>query len=248
MLWLQEYFHPGGIALSILANTKLESSLRDLMARPWWTRLWVMQELLLAQRAYLYCGRKVVAWPTRGKIGLPIHRRLLFHFGEGRSSPVGYLLMLQQVVHKKPELLDIFMHLQHRQSTDPRDRVFAILDLVDEVNAALNSPDYTLSLLEVQRRLVITSVKTHKDLRVLSYARGVHSYRTHSRVGQPSWTPRWGEEIVQSRKLGTNKEKPSGSVTEFFLRYPLELGICSYTLPKPFAFRQFDTSSAQGFL
>ena len=33
-----------------------------LFARPWWHRVWVMQEVILAKRAIIHCGNVAVAW------------------------------------------------------------------------------------------------------------------------------------------------------------------------------------------
>lgn len=39
-------------------------ALQRLLSRPWWSRAWTLQELLLSRQATFYCGMKSAPWPT----------------------------------------------------------------------------------------------------------------------------------------------------------------------------------------
>jgi hypothetical protein len=38
------------------SDTPVWSAVRSLLQRPWFSRVWTFQEIVLAQKAYLYCG------------------------------------------------------------------------------------------------------------------------------------------------------------------------------------------------
>lgn len=43
---------------------KTAVAFRALCYRPYWTRLWVYQELMLARQAELWCGAQMIGWET----------------------------------------------------------------------------------------------------------------------------------------------------------------------------------------
>jgi hypothetical protein len=91
----------------------------------------------------------------------------------------------------KPSLLELVELFKYRACSDPRDRVFAVLSLAADGEAAKNEPDCSLSLAEVQRRLVQSSIRRLKVLDVLSCASGIPIYPAKF---QASWAPEWGKE------------------------------------------------------
>lgn len=137
----------------------------EILRRPWWTRMWVVQELLLARHAILYVGPDYTAWPKSSPAFFDLDRGIT------------YLRQFEELLTPngpKPSILQVFTLLQKFQCTDPRDRVFAILSLVNSTDAAANVADYTLTLRQVQERLVATSLQGY--LQVLSSAVGAQMY------------------------------------------------------------------------
>ncbi len=71
---IHECLQPGEFRVAkLLASTKhlllVEKlswwiALHRLLSRPWWSRAWTLQELLLSRRATFYCGVKSAPWPT----------------------------------------------------------------------------------------------------------------------------------------------------------------------------------------
>jgi hypothetical protein len=178
----------------------------DITSRCWWFRLWVVQEILLARRAYLCIGNARVLWPRHHPS--PQQSPVV----AAASSAVWSLIKLQERLapqHPRPSLLEVFTLTHDRDSTDPRDRVFAILGLVDPRDVTANAADYSLSLAQVQGRLFRSSVEVYKDLRILTHARGLCSGRSHASA-DCTWLPRWGnaqrkqelEEMFPSQPTG----------------------------------------------
>jgi hypothetical protein len=147
----------GVIGTSSGTPFRWEDELPFLVNHPYWTRIWVIQEFLLATQLELRCGDYQIrftdfetllkdhiagnalpgSWVTPSNVQscaaapMVIERRLNGHSIEP--------------THKLHTLLD---KQQHSECADPRDRVFALLSLViDDEKRILGNffPDYTMS-------------------------------------------------------------------------------------------------------
>lgn len=131
--------------------SKTAIGVADILSRHWWRRVWVVQEVALSKRATLHCGHVSLSWPPRDRLKSSIDN--FRHYAE-RESGLEKLMkrmldMLQiqlcEFDSVKPSLLDLLYQFHDRLSTDPRDRVFALLSLASDEEAAQNLPDYSLS-------------------------------------------------------------------------------------------------------
>ena len=170
--------------------SKTAISVADILSRHWWRRVWVIQEVALSKRATLHCGHVSLSWPPRDHLKSSIDN--FRHYAE-RESGLEKLMkrmldMLQiqlcEFDSVKPSLLDLIYQFHDRLSTDPRDRVFALLSLASDEEAAQNLPDYSLSIHTVMKRLVESSLSMTQKLDILSCADGPSALEYH-----PSWLP-----------------------------------------------------------
>ena len=159
--------------------------------RPWFHRVWTFQEVVLSNACTVYCGPCRISWsdlsdacqaiehggfdPYIGskhyRVTLVQNQRDILHAGE-RSS-LRYMLVLNR----------------DRDATDPRDNVYALRGMLDEVVAHSIHVDYCTSLGEVYAKAAKTSIKQDGNLAVL----GAVEYRRteESRFEMPSWVPDW---------------------------------------------------------
>jgi WD40 repeat protein len=121
--------------------------------RPWFHRLWVIQEMLLARELTLVCGRKTVSWDTLFK---GAEQLSCLDIGTADVSP---RLALQGIVElgrlrmkakgalvnglSQPEFLRIMLWSRMRQVTEPVDRIWALMgltqpDLRDSVSSLVD--------------------------------------------------------------------------------------------------------------
>ena len=204
LAWLKNYLESGEVRqLTRSSQYRLHRGQGDMAERLWWSRMWVMQEVLLAQEAFLCVGKNRILWPKSDSWRF---LRQNGTYGEFKDS-VNTLLRLEALLgayRNRPSILDVFALSQHRNCKDPRDRVFAILGLVDTRDAAANFADYTLTLSEVQRRLFESNVEMYLDLRTLSYAKGACSESTQSSSDR-TWLPAWGNDHMISLGLDWTK-------------------------------------------
>ncbi|KAI8244689.1 hypothetical protein K4K53_003052 [Colletotrichum sp. SAR 10_77] len=147
----------------------------ELLQRPWFTRVWVTQELLLSRDAWVQCGTRRVRWRELGALLVPILDRT-----KGKGSTAlqqmqslsleekdimdGARLKNSREIRKateenKPSLSRILRMRQGCRATDPRDMIFGYMGMHadrDEV-AKFFTVDYEMPL----RQLLILTASAH---------------------------------------------------------------------------------------
>ena len=137
----------------------------SLLERPYWTRRWVIQELVAARWVTVHCGHSRLHW--HAFIEMPYHARTL------KEGGVAYLmnssvrkacntlaevdwLQLNATRSRWPDLLMNFVHMQ---CSDPRDKVYALISLAnqDGLYGSKLRPDYKIDLPELTTRLLARS-------------------------------------------------------------------------------------------
>jgi hypothetical protein len=134
-------------------------SIAELTNRPYWSRFWVIQEFLLGRHVRLHCSGNAIDW-------LHFHDILCRETGTELFSNVGddfinntaadsygaLPLVLGRHPDRHPEFLqplyELLIRYQRSRCKDPRDRVFALLGLIQRDERAVLErffPDYTLS-------------------------------------------------------------------------------------------------------
>ncbi|KAI1154437.1 heterokaryon incompatibility protein-domain-containing protein [Nemania diffusa] len=121
----------------------LRQGLEQLLSRPWFGRVWILQEVANARRALLCCGLASIPAqifalsPTLLEVDLDSHSKTVFELMPAYSRGGS----------RKPRKLDLLSTLikcYRLRVSDPRDRIFALLGLCanEKVNKSLK-PDYT---------------------------------------------------------------------------------------------------------
>ncbi|KAF2099199.1 hypothetical protein NA57DRAFT_56813 [Rhizodiscina lignyota] len=154
-----------------------------LLQRAWFDRLWTFQEIQLANRhGIMVCGDDELPWRT--------FRRAILCLGNKHGS-IRYLAPRPEVMivcynsTRRPfELL--FETAVARQQEDPRDKVYAILNLLPPSLAAKIQPDYKLPTATVYTETFLSYVEMSQRLDLL-----VHCVDYRSLENSPSWVPNW---------------------------------------------------------
>ena len=155
-----------------------------LLHRPWFGRLWVVQEVVLAKHAVVFCGNRSLSWDVVEKVigTLSAHGLLAFFPEKAKTRSGQNITSMRLIRHRRslpgkgPGLLDLIAMCRNVQCTDPRDRVYALLGLAIDVSSQDSEimPDYTLPIEEVCKRFRIWNLGHTKDLRCLSYSSFSH--------------------------------------------------------------------------
>lgn len=127
---------------------RLYAELAFLLERPYFSRLWVLQELFLATKVSVCCGKdhlnafvfQALAQTAWKSAGLNMFNPIKYDIG---------CLWFAAVQEDYMSLVAGLFYVRKLECTDPRDRVYGILSLVKWPNTDRIRPDYTKDMLEI---------------------------------------------------------------------------------------------------
>lgn len=227
VLLLREIAHnslrPDSIArilASCVQNGEIDSIV-SLFERPYWRRLWVVQEVFNARDITVYCGHTKTPWdifqhasntfnrhradidsqrPEMDKRRTVIsldqlsHTQVLIYQGPASLPDLRYTLD-----NREGALLDILRTCRRKLASDPRDKLFGILGVLPHEVRSEFRPNYSLSTKEVYTDIVDFLLKTTERLDVMCEA--IHFPINTSAANLPSFVPDWSH-IPQTTSLG----------------------------------------------
>jgi hypothetical protein len=176
------------------------SALKDLLRRPWFDRLWVVQEAGLAMSVLVLFGDQDQEIDLDDMIRFVSNTRADF---AGYYSISGYETFTlfpkrSTIAHPssldKLDFLDLLYHTSTQLDSDPRDFVFALLGhpSAQAGDGLIIEPNYQRSHWEIYHELAITLLQQSQNLRVLS-AVGHVDEKSLTR-DYSSWIPTWERE------------------------------------------------------
>ncbi|KAK8026440.1 hypothetical protein PG991_003496 [Apiospora marii] len=183
--------------------------LRDFFANPYFQRVWIVQEVVVARRAVAILGDWHLDWAALGQAASWFARN-----GGGNKDmvPVGEAAALWDAHNmdgKRMPLLDLLKDFRLRKAGQDVDRLYATLGIAEETADlgldldigggrgrlhSLLEPDYEKPLMDVYRDATRYLMVTHGSLRVLCH---VDNGQTKT-PNWPSWVPDWRQAKTSS--------------------------------------------------
>ncbi|KAL7623760.1 hypothetical protein AAE478_005313 [Parahypoxylon ruwenzoriense] len=176
------------------------ASILRLLGRPWFERIWIRQEIYLANsRAIMIRGTSEAPWPA-------FHNAMaaLYYKPALRSTPqdlrhekVRRLTALRGFIyHSRIGFGNIRSKFGTAQCKDPRDRIFAVLGLLNSQQASLGvTPDYTKTTLEVYRDVVLRWISHFNDASILEECQLSAGETVNPTF--PSWILDWSRNLSE---------------------------------------------------
>ncbi|KAI4224637.1 MAG: hypothetical protein L6R36_004512 [Xanthoria steineri] len=171
-------------------DIKQLSSIRRLLERPWFERLWVWQEVRLARSAVVVCGLAFLHWDRLRSASYCLGQRgylgnLLYDKISGLSS---YEFSKEQTFYAS-----LFLNLRDSRlckCSDQRDRIYALANISSlhrsqspEYQPILR-PDYSKDVGRVFQDFVLWDIEGSNSLRILLYCN-----LQEALPNVPSWVP-----------------------------------------------------------
>ncbi|CZT04483.1 uncharacterized protein RCO7_10419 [Rhynchosporium graminicola] len=116
----------------------------DIATRAWWFRAWTVQELMLSRNAVLMIGKYTITWENlAAAVDHGLQMQLWTHIFLGfivNPVIVPYISMRSLMHRYQPsnlsssgspgaDLLRLLTHCRHRESRDPRDKIYSVLGI-----------------------------------------------------------------------------------------------------------------------
>ncbi|KAI1177889.1 HET-domain-containing protein [Nemania sp. FL0916] len=178
-------------------------ALKVMLFTAWWGRIWTVQEATSPLNAAVLWGPCSVPWSLVKKAAdeliqgrNPPEERLNLSkfFADGDigffTAPVLGLLWATAWIVEPETPLEMLWRFRYRDSTDPRDKVYVILNLVAEGTNPLPSvpsSDYTINTAVLYRRVMLDLLRGEWGLRPMIGTRGERK----SVPGLPTWVVDW---------------------------------------------------------
>jgi hypothetical protein len=181
---------------------------QKLLSRPYFVRLWIIQEFAVSKEVYFLLGVKFFPWGNLYHIisrmqihGLAEDQRVMadpsaaLSAVQGKHAIRNLHFQRDRVMADDPRMMDDLLWLgRFVQATDPKDRIFALLGLATDVD--INQPglevsyDKSESVAELYTRVARSLITSNPDiLPQMLYEAGS---ALHPRIPDlPSWIPDW---------------------------------------------------------
>jgi hypothetical protein len=190
---------------SLLQDDDLWSVI-ELMRRPWWSRTWARQELILATRAFIHCGFSSISWNEMKVL------HLLKEWAQRDKSAYESLRFTSKIFNQFNDCLEVFVRIETMamfsergsyptvynpatilalgrrcHNSDDRDSIYGFLGLMSQNFQRKIKPDYKLSTPEVYLDAAIQLAVCSNSLIFLSLTR----YSAKNVRWLPTWVPSW---------------------------------------------------------
>lgn len=205
----------------------------NVIRRPWWSRMWVIQELVLASRdPIMICGSKDIQWSEYSElyeIGVGFCAMFALSSPE-RWKEVGQTMRsyppissaifdwrrIRDRYHEKGALrfINIFPTLLKSQATDSRDLIYGCLGLACHEDSSKIAVDYTRPVMDVFQD-VAALIWTSTDHKALTKSVQRFSFNRDPYTAQyPSWVPDFRAQVLEESEWFTSSGLYAGPLSD----------------------------------
>ncbi|KAF2098995.1 HET-domain-containing protein [Rhizodiscina lignyota] len=190
--------------MPILTGRTLKA-LEQLLNRPWWSRVWILQEVLFGamgaklNNARVRCGKMNIQWVhvVIAAVRMQSHRDDMRQYFPAIDNILFLENLRDQALNRitaaagaatKDDVLELVSRFRRLQSTDPRDKIFALLGMLFKDNQRPFTdirPNYTATVEEAFTSFALYMLDGGSKLTILRHC------HVHLIEGLPSWVPDW---------------------------------------------------------
>ncbi len=209
-----------GLGFPILKHSSY-AALRAIFTRPWFRRMWVVQEAVLVSKATAMCSTDEMSWYdfTRG-VGFGLHsgplestheRKIVFPvYDSAPPASLSAAILMYYLGRGVTEYLEpnnLLQRFHGALASDPRDKVFALFgltaadgtgEMMEKFDLMGVRPDYRMDYDVLCRKTAQGVLTTSRILDILSIA--------PSRDDWPSWVLDWNSTDPQTEFLSYRAE------------------------------------------
>jgi len=183
------------VIIGDLNLSAIDSDRLDLLRRPWFNRVWVLQELVLARDPWVQCGKLRLRWDRICDF--------LYRTVQSQDSSMGRedmtLLGMQKLRNlyraslfsetPKPDLLDLVVSRRGLGVSDGRDIIFAHLGLASDLPDHRIAVDYKKSCMRVYKDFALYVMEKFDINHITCHVEDIPPEQRMQ--GLPSWVPDW---------------------------------------------------------
>jgi hypothetical protein len=168
------------------------NALIRIFQRPWFSRLWTLQEVVVPEEVIFFCGINICAqkflYQAAPLIGRTHHFREQWQPGIPACHIAGRHRTLHLEKREIPLLLLLLQTISSFQCKEPSDKIFAILGLQSTSAKLPIEAHYEAPVADVYTNCAKALIKASSSLQVLTVP---HGPRSGDIEGLPLWVPDW---------------------------------------------------------
>lgn len=185
-----------------------------LLDQDWFERGWVVREAAFAQDGLVIWHQSEFYWEAFVQVWLWLARRAHALYWDPECPEAAFVCHSKAFRQRRKALAKVFYPETNWQSdtlleslnsaaylqlSDPRDRIYAFMELSEDFGQAITiRPDYKSPPMEVYRQFATQYIEDTKDIRMLDY---INHGSDSTYGGTSSWIPRWD---VSARSIATH--------------------------------------------
>ena len=180
-------------------------AIEGFFASSWFTRVWVIQEAVLAREAICYHGESSIAWKDVALAARWMNHRSYWHYMKRGPATIGIdntAIVRERADTANNDLYFVLSASRCFRSSDPRDKVFGLLGLVEKVKRPDLQvlADYNRSFREVYVEATKNVIIERQDLIFMTTANSLDPPPgvPESPLDWPSWVPRMDFEFIRA--------------------------------------------------
>lgn len=197
------------------------AAIEDLLSRPWWERVWIVQEICWGGGASkmwkvdsvtLRWGQSSIQWSllvmacARIKVDESEHRQTIagvdkvLRLDYVRWSAARFVAKMREGKVDATETLQLVGEYRHFNATDPRDKIFGILGLAfSHFTGVLPGfkIDYKAPVENIYLAFATVLMGSSAGLEVLRYCTGAPNRQSFGGQILPSWVPDWSHKSCE---------------------------------------------------
>jgi hypothetical protein len=181
-------------------------ALASLLARAWWNRIWIVQEIVLAREALILCGTASITWDQLeyslhytsnavDDIQTQVQDPKDHTFIRDLVRKIGRLIAIRR---RKDNLnvVDVFDNVGSNECSDKRDKIYGLLGIIPDAHLIVPEPNYSLDVEEVHRRAFGSLAVETRNLDFLSLI--INRPKNTRGGGFPPSFPSWCPDMTSS--------------------------------------------------
>ena len=182
--------------------------LQSFFENPWFTRVWIIQEVAVSQRPVLISAPLELGWDDF-IYGVTIAAELTMtqydYAGIARLQQLRAICRAVSDDEPLP-LLSLLPGTRNFKATDSRDKIYGLLGLATGMESREIQPDYSLTVENVFKKVAKILLLSYNTLDLLNVPRPTI---TEEAFSLPSWVPNWKPEIVLGMSFHSYPSQPS---------------------------------------
>lgn len=186
-------------------------ALNRLLNRPWWNRVWVIQEIVMGgmfqmQKVRVQCGKEHLEWP---RLVIAAARMRSYQYERRQYFPsISHILDIDKLRQNGRKILygvfssdtevtspsaphwplELVSQYRRLQATDSRDKVYALVNMFAPSPRSVIKPNYSTPFEEVYTAFSTWSLHNAHGLEILKHC-------GDSNHSLPSWVPDWSTDL-----------------------------------------------------